>query len=102
MKINQLLEAIDPALQALITKHGLTANRTGSAIEDFKMTKAIEDEFTTAGFVLHWNAKACRFDVKTSKTIKDEEKKRDIDFAIRNATGRVDGFKPRRKMFNKK
>lgn len=98
MKIHQLLEAIDPKLQELITKFGLTANKNGSQINDFAFKDEHKKAFDDAGYSLNWDGKKSKFIVKSKDADAAAKAKEDEKFAIKNVTGRVDGFKPRRKM----
>lgn len=97
MKLHQLFEAIDPALAALIQKHQLKPNKTGSAVADFNFTKEIGDEFAAAGFTLNYNQKSGMFDVKSSAKLAQQQTDHETANAVKNITGRAQGFVPRRK-----
>jgi hypothetical protein len=98
MKFRELVEAIEPKLKELITKHNLKSNPTGTLIDDFNFSTEIGKEFDEIGYEINFNGSKNKFVVRKKKTAAEISKEEgDRAWQVRDPNGRKVGFKPKRK-----
>ena len=61
-------EAIDPKLKAVIDKHKLKSNPAGTKIDDFDFTKEHEKDFKDSGHDINYKESTGKFHVTKTKT----------------------------------